>query len=231
MLTLLFGAGLLAGCAHVFSASKVVGLIQLSSFLLLGIAYAAWMQKTVTEGSEALAGAGFFTLALLVAVGLFSYFAGALNFGQLLLFCCAFLLPSAVAEASRLYCTLATAPRQAWIYSDEIPEEPPFVYLEKKPVHIKLHLESGAEEARDSLAPLSLSLGLAFFYAVKEKRHRDEWRPYFLAENGRPYSWVFYTTRFGFWKTYLHPNETLFENRLRSNSVVIAQRLPQTTGE
>lgn len=229
MLTFLFGAGLLLGCAHVFLASKNIGLLQVSGFVLLGIVYAAWMQRMMAgaDNGEIFLAAVFFTLALLVALALFCYFAGAFRGGQLLVLACAFFLPSTVAEAGRLFSAFADAPAQAWVYSAEIPDEPPFVYLEKKPMQILLQLENGAVESRTSMAPLSLPLGMAFFYAVKEGKSKEEWQTYFVNESGRPCSWVFYKKRLGLWKTYLHPYETLFENRLKSASKLFAERLPR----
>lgn len=226
LLTFLFGLGLAAGCAPVFFKSHLVGLLQLSAFLVLGVLYALLVQTlfSATQGGEAFSGAVFFALALFIAVGLFSYLAGALQALQLLYFFSAFLLPVAVAEAARLYTVLAITPKAVWQYAAVIPEEAPFVYLENKPLRMRVSAADKTEEYT-SLAPLSLPLGLAFFYAIKDARSRAEWLPYFLNDEGRPYAWVFYNRRFGFWKSYFNPEETLAENRIKAKTVIVAERL------
>ncbi|GAA4728884.1 TssN family type VI secretion system protein [Flavisolibacter ginsenosidimutans] len=224
---LLFVAGLALGCAPLFYKSGSLALLQLIGFLLLGFVYAIAVQwrRSFAKG-EAFRTALFFAFALLVITGLACYLTKTLNVADLFAFAGAFLLPCTVAEAWRLFRLLAVAPKPVWQYDSAIPEEAPFAYLEKKPLRIVVLNGDEIPEEYSVAVPLSLPLGLAFFYAVKQDRSREEWQPYFLDEDGRSYSWQFYTKKPGFWKTYLQPGETISENNISARSEIVAERLP-----
>lgn len=232
-LALLFGTALLAGCVHLFYQHPLLEPAQWSGFLILGFVYVRLRTGywPATDGHEAFTDAVYFVLVLVLALGAFTFFAGAFQWQNLLLCGGAFLLPATVAEAARLYDQLSASPKPVWQYAKDIPDEPPFVYLEKKPVLFHLKTAGGAGQY-PSQAPRSFPLGLAFFYAVKAAETGDNWRPFFIAPYRKPHRWVFYTQRFGL-KIYLNPYETIFENRIRSNSVIVAERLdaPQPIDE
>ena len=209
---LFFITGLAIGCAQLFYKRDSLELPQLAAFFLLGVVYATTVQKRGygLASSEAFPAAFFFAVALLVTTGIVSYFGGALHVADLFLFAGAFLLPCTVLEAWRLFHLLAVMPKPVWRYAKEIPDEAPFIYLEKKPFHIRVLDGGEIPEEYTGVAPSSLSLGLAFFYTVKHDRSPEEWQPYFLDKDGRSYAWQFYTKKAGFWKTYLHPDGNTF---------------------
>ena len=223
---LLFVATLAVGCASLFYKNHLLALFQLAGFLLLGLFYATGVQRRGNPASsDAFGAALFFAFLFLVITGIACFFAKTLNVADLFVFAGAFLLPCTVAEAVRLFHLLAVAPKPVWQYEKGIPEEAPFAYLEKKPLRIVVLNGDEIPEEYSVAAPSSLPLGLAFFYAVKQDRSREEWQSYFVDEEGRSYKWQFYAKRPGFWKSYFQPGETISENNINAGSVIVAERL------
>ena len=141
----------------------------------------------------------------------------------------AFFLPSMIIEAWRLFHSISSRDKPVWSYSEEIPPEPLFVYLENKPLHVKLHIGDDHPLVISSVAPRTLPVGLAIFYILKKEVEANsvDWHPLFINENGSPYKWLFYTQTYGFVKTYLNPEETLSENNIRSHALIIAKRIEE----
>jgi MFS family permease len=222
---LLFIAGMGVGCAGLFYKNNSVELWQLTAFLVLGLVYATSVQPRSLSSGATFRTAFFFALAFMVITALASYFVKTPAFGMAFLFAGAFLLPCTVAESWRLFRLVVVGPKPVWRYAKETPDEAPFVYLEKKPFRILVFSGDEIPEEYDAVVPSSLPLGLAFFYTVKHERSPEEWRPYFLDKDGRPYAWQFYEKKTGFWKSYLQPNETVSENNIGTRSVIVAERL------
>ena len=226
----IFLVGLAIGGLPLFYKSNFAGLLQLAGFLLLGFFYAVAQQKnTLAIGGSSFWSTVAFCVVLILLTGILWYFAHALEPLRLVALACAFLLPNVVTAAWWAFCTANVAPKPLWFYTMEIPEEAPFVYLEKKSLRLRVYNGNKTAEEYTAVVPATSTLGHAFFYAVKSGRSREQWQPYFLDEHGSPYGWAFYPAKLGLWKNYLQPEETLFENNIDSNSIIIAKRL--TDGE
>ena len=225
---LIFGSCLLAGCAHFFFHYRYMPLIQLSSILLLGCFYCASMQKKLT-GKETFSHALFLAVALFVSLSGFYFLKNSFQFIDILSLAAAFLLPNMIMEAWRLFHSISSRDKPVWSYSEEIPPEPLFVYLENKPLHVKLYIGDNHPLMISSVAPRTLPVGQAIFYILKKEVEANsvDWHPLFIDENGNPYKWLFYTQTYGFVKTYLNPEETLFENNIRSHALIIAKRIEE----
>ena len=226
-IALIFAITFLAGCAHFFYRSRFTPVVQLVSFLIFGCLYVAFMWKNFVLKKDSLPIALFLTAALFVSLGIFYFMKGSFRFVDILSLTSAFLLPSVVIEAWRSFTTGLTADRPVWSYSKDIPESPVFVYLENKPVRVKLLIESLEPVTISASMPLPLKLGLAVFYIIKKdiEENAGQWSRFFIRENGEPYKWLFYTDTGGIMKTYLHPDETVSDNKIRSHTLIIAKRL------
>jgi hypothetical protein len=225
-LLLLFLTGVFAGSCHLLYTARYLILVQLATFLFLGgvYLYVIYKKQTVIEKKEGLAyalliGAGIFT-----TLSLLSFFTAGFSVGHTLAFTCAFLVLPTMAETWRLFRTLPEKEKQTWFYSSDIPEKPIFIYLDKKPVRMKLVMDQAKPIVIPSMAPTSLQLGMAFYYIAREYNTGMPER-YFVDEEGKPFGWVFYKERFRLWKQYLNPEETLLENDIKANTVIVAERL------
>jgi hypothetical protein len=223
---IIFAACLLAGCVHFFYQVHYLQVVQLGGVLLLGIAYAAFMQKKSVEEREIFSTALFLAAGLFISLSIFYFFKGRFQFLEILLLSSAFLLPSVIMEAWRTYNFILSKHKPSWVYSKDMPDEPLFVYLENKPVRVKMLIDDHAPVVISSVAPLSLKLGMAMFYIIKKEVQDSggKWRAVFLGEDEQSHKWIFYTRNF-FKKTYFNPEDTLFENKIRSNTLIIAKRL------
>lgn len=217
----IFTACLLAGCAHFFYHHRYMPLAQLSSFLLLGCFYAVFMQKK-RSFSHAL----FLTVALFVSLSAFYFFKKAFEVVDIISLVSSFLLPNIIMEAWRLFHSISSQRKNYWSYSTEIPSEPLFVYLENKPLRVKLLVDNNDSWMILSAAPLTLPLGMAIFYILKKEVefNSGDWHKLFIDENGMPYKWLFYKKQ-GLEKIYFKPEETLIENKIKSNTLIVAKRI------
>ena len=224
---LLFIACLVTGCAHFFYNGRFIFLMQLCTLLLLGCVYVNFMHKKDidADGNDAFIYSLFIAIAMLAALSAVYYFAGRLQFMNIVYFSSAFLLPGVIMESWRLFIDLPSGQKQVWFYAKEIPEEPLFVYLENKPVRVKIIIDDIPPFTVLTAAPLTLPLGMAFFYILKKEDGSRHWLKQFVKEDGRPYGWVFYSTNYGLWKTYFNPEENLHRNGIRSNSLIVAKRI------
>ena len=73
--------------------------------------------------------------------------------------------------------------------------------------------------------PLGVELSTAFYYTVTEEYDKLNANANFVNEEGKPYEWVFYKTQWFFWKRYLDPKNTLYENGIKPNTLITAERL------
>lgn len=219
-------AGIAVSAIHLIFQSSFITLWQLVAFLLLGLGMAV-IRSTAPGAKQRLS----FALAILVAVVLFAGWAMVLKlshhlpWSRLFVWLAAFLFPVMVMEAWRQFQAVTVKNQPRWFYSRDIPETPPFAYLENCPLRLRVVNGNGVEEEFKTEAPLSMPLGQAFFYAVKEGRTQPEWEQYFLLPDGRAAAWAFFTPGLLYGKSYLYPHETLKENQLKPSALVVAQRL------
>lgn len=216
-----------AACVKFFYKHPLVPVTELAAFFILGCVYAVFMKgKTDTEGGP-FSYSLFISAGLVLSLGILYFFKKSFELIDVTSLVAAFLLPNLIAEAWRVYLSTAAEQKPAWSYSSDIPEQPLFVYLENKPVRVELLIENESPLMINSVAPLSLKLGMAVFYILKKEAevNAGQWRQLFMDDNGKPYKWVFYTKTLGIIKTFFNPEETLIENKIRSNAVIIAKRV------
>ena len=223
----LFGACVLLAFAGLLFDSRFLFLIQLICFLSLGGLYTVVVHKklSVIEKKEAFPYALFLSFAILIFLTVASFVFNGIAFFDVVAFASAFLLPSVVAESWRLYQAIPEADHAAWYYTSEIPAQPIFVYLDKKPIRLKLVMNHVRSFEVPTMTPTSLNLGTAFYYIAKDLDNSGERLQFFLTEEKQPYGWVFYIKKLGFWKRYLNPEDTLEENNIKANTVIVAKRL------
>lgn len=219
-------AALLAGAVQVYGKYSGIARVEPLTFLLIGLGFAA-AQRRMPLGKPV---GVYLLIALLLLAGwtVLSKTAGELNWSRLLTWLAAFLLFPVVVEAWRQFNAVTVGSRPVWVYSLEIPDSQPFAYLENKAVRLRVLSEDGLHEEFPANAPLSMPLGLIFFYAVKEGRSKEEWERYFVNEDGRPAAWAFYTPGLVYGRKYLFPYETLDENDVEATSVIVAERLEKS---
>jgi hypothetical protein len=225
--SLLFVACILVSCAHFFSESRFIVTMQLCCFLLLGLAYATIVQKklAIIDAKEAFTSSLSLAVSILFTLGIFYFFTGSLQLVKIISFSCTFLLPCIIIEAWRSYNKIPTLYKHLWFYSKEIPPEPIFVYVDNKPLRFKVIKEACRPKMVSCMAPVSLKLGMVFYYSLKEGNEFKKTTSLFMNATGEPYGWAFYISKYGLFKKWLQPGDTLSESKVRSNTMIVAKRI------
>jgi len=223
--SMIFIACVAAGCVHLYYDEPFITILQMCFFILLGSLFAGFMHKRNSIFGKM--GTLRYTVSLATGIvatlSVFYIYKNNFELATIIYLGCSFLLPCIVMEAWQQFINIPAVPKQAWYYSTDLPQEPPFVYLENIPVQIKLIKENRKPRLVSSIAPVSLNIGMMFYYAMKEPA--DSHRPgsLFVNENGKSHGWIFYISRFGLWKKYLVPGDTLFDNRIKPKQVIVAK--------
>lgn len=194
------------------------------TLLLLGSVYALVAEKIKTTPAFRTATAHPLYEAAIIslAISLPALFFTQIEWVKILCYAAAFLLPAVIYKAWKLYEAIPESAAALWYFSAEMPSKPIFVSFENTVIHLKV-LKNGSVFLLTTQVPKHLSLGLAFYFALQEQKTAGKTALNFLLEDGHPCGWRFYTTFLGLWKRNLHPEETLYESRLKSKAIIVAE--------
>ena len=166
----------------------------------------------------------YFSIALFGAFSVLYFFQNQFDFLDVLALGCAFLLPVTIMEAWQAFNSFPKTEKRVWYYSKEILPEPNLRYIDNTRVKLKLVIDEAKMTELETSLPTTLELEKAFFYAVQAHDPFKEGDGTFFKTNDDPYGWIFYTQK-PFSKTYLVPDDTIFENKIKPNTVIYAKRV------
>lgn len=211
------------GCGVLYYSGPQPQLVRLASFLLLGLVLATTFQRwTTIPGNNFPV---FFVIAVCIqlVVAAFSFVTKKFGVFANLSYVAAFLLPLVIIQAWRVFLSIPRVEPSPWFYSGDLQAKPRLVYLENTQFRIKVKTPGGKSFKISSAAAAQSKLGTAFCYIAKEQNDAGWKRIAFTDESGQPRGWLFYTLSFGFRKKYLDPEESLYDNNIRSNATIIAE--------
>jgi hypothetical protein len=223
---ILFAACFLVGCMSLFVTFPFIGWLQLAGLLFLGAVYATITQTKFTEQAfpSQFSKAVYFSLALFLAFCVVYFFQGKFNFLDVLALSCAFLLPVSIAASWKVFISIPKNYKHVWYYSQDTPADSNFVYLENTPVKVEVVIDGTKVSRLKTTVPTTLELGTAIYHLIKTQDPLKNGRNTFFDEGQSPFGWIFYTKKM-LSKSYLTPEETIFENRIKPNTVIYAERI------
>lgn len=204
--------------------------VQLSGFLILGCLYTIILEKKRASFGYS----DVFIYALLLAVGihltlgLISYFINRFDLFFNLSFAVAFFLPSVILKTWKLYIAIPSIGPALWNYSIAPPAVPSFGQT-KIPIGIEVKKSFMKPKVFFSDMPLEGELSTALYLTIMEQYDKQNAMANFLNEEGKPYNWIFYKKQLLSKKRYLQPHSTLFENGIKPNMIITAERLVDKT--
>jgi hypothetical protein len=225
-IAVLFFTCLLAGSLTFFLKIRFIGWVQLLALFGLGVVYALAVQTKFSHqlGQGKLNKAIYFSLALLFSFSVIYLFQGQFDVLNVLGLSCAFLLPVSVLEAWNNFTAIPRTEKSVWYYSKDIPAETTLRYLENIKVKLKVVVDEAKEAELMTSLPATVELERVMYQVIKSQDPFKDGDGTFFKNSDQPYGWVFYTKK-GFNKTYLIPDETLFENKIKPNTVIYAKRI------
>lgn len=225
-IAVLFAACLLVGCASLFVKFPYIGLLQLTGIIVLGIIYTVITERRFADQNSPghfLKGV-YISLALFFALGVAYFFSQQFNFLDVFAVSCAFLLPAAVIESWHAFNAIPKSEKDTWYYSKDIPPPSNISYIENTKVKLRIVVDEAKTVNLVTSLPTTLELEKAIYYVISENDPFHDGEGTFFKTNDEPYGWVFYTRNL-FSKTYFVPDNTLFENRIKPNTVIYAERI------
>lgn len=222
LLLLLMISCIAFGCGILFYRGGEPYLVKMCSFLLLGFVFATATQTKIETANS------FVPVVLAIAIQavviVVAIIARHFEVSSQLVFFAAFLLPVFVMQAWKQFVLIPRRAMRTWHYSSDMPQKPPFVYLDGRPILFKILLPSGVTAMVRSEAPGQMQLGMAFYFAVQDQDEEMKSDLSFVDEQRQPYKWMFYMPGFGR-KKYLDPEENLYENGVSAKSMIVAERV------
>jgi hypothetical protein len=226
LIALLFVACLVSGCVSLLVRFRFVGWLQLAGLLFLGCVYIAIAQKRLAdeESPSQFLKAVYFALALFFAFSVVYFSQAQFDFLDVFALSCAFLLPATIFESWDAFNAIPKNEKSIWYVSNDIPPLSNLRYIENTKVKLRLVIDEAKAVKVETSLPTTLELGRAVYYIIKSQDPFQEGDGTFFKTNGEPYGWVFYTKNL-FSKTYFIPHETIFNNHIKPNSVIYAERI------
>ncbi|MDQ6609397.1 MAG: hypothetical protein M3Y85_06220 [Bacteroidota bacterium] len=226
---LLLFACLLLASTFFFASYGIAKAIQLVGFLALG-----YMHLSIMHGNLAiLTPTEKLLYSLLLAITIFLiyvvFFLVTKQYGTLLILsnCCAFILFFVTDELWRLYNAASAGKAALWHYSNNAELDQSREFIGYIPIIIKVQIEQhGRVEFTVSFrAPVEMKLSHVFCQMILKQNESGRIPVHFADKNNRPFGWVFFTIGLGGWSKYLNPEETLIENGITDNSVIVVRRV------
>lgn len=143
----------------------------------------------------------------------------------------AFAVPTVIARAYAAYAAISGADKSVWYYTTEQPEKPPFVYIQNRPVRVRVIANGDTSLKFTGSVPLRVPLATAMYYLMKSGAAQYGKPLYMATENGKPFGWVFYTETSLGSRIHLDPSRSVDENNVAPRSVLIAQRIEPAPGD
>jgi hypothetical protein len=215
----------LGGCGMIYYSGPYASVVKLSGFLLLGFVFATAMQKRATDANHRFPGSVVIAVCIQFVFIAFSFLIKKFESFANLSYFAAFFLPLVVSQAWQFFVAIPRHEPRLWFYSNDLPAKPQFVYLENRKVRIKIKSPNDRPFLISSDAPVQSKLGTTFYYMVSEHNKGGRSPVPFVKDNGQPQGWLFYTSLLGFRKKYLDPDESIYENNIRSNDLIVAERI------
>jgi hypothetical protein len=204
--------------------------------LVLGIVHQALLKRiTGWNGENTFFGELFLTMASATAGGIFLMLAlvatGMKNFApEMLSSLVWFLVPFAFTRSIGWYDRIPKRIFKTWSYPVDNPYPDPSDSELASPLVISFEFmkKTGNEEFTQfrAKAPKDLQFGKLFYYFINDYNSRHPESTIEIADATAAFPWVFhFKPRFLVRTRYLDPDETVFHNQIRENSVIVCKRI------
>ena len=223
----IFGGILLAGISF-FLDQNLVKYIQVAGFLLLGYMYLHVLEALASEltTTERM----YFTLAVtagvLLLLGVVCFFRNEYRLLSAVAASAAFVLPYTIQQVWLTFSSLQTGERKTWQFTQELPMQKSTTFLNSIPVRFKVQVvhPKGQEHLLSFRAPVRMKLALIFYHMVQEQNNAGGEVISFIDAAQKPFRWEFVTSGIS-GARYLDPEESLLENGIQQNAVVVVRQL------
>lgn len=223
-------AALLFGNISLINGGRVTKALQVGSFLALGYLHVAILQKklpAITSISQTL-----YTLSLsfiiCLSLGFLFMFRGYHWLLMIAASTLSFLLPYLITKAWTLYNILSVSQHGVWQYIEAGISKQSVVSFNNIPIRIKFFSRQSAqtETVVSFNAPIRMKLGTVFYHIIQQQNEGRGRKIEYVDEGGAPFYWEFYSQSLGgLSKQFLNPEESLVENNIQPNTLIIAQRV------
>ncbi len=202
----------------------------------LGILHISVIQKFLQWPSRtSFAGEFLLTLNTAAAGGIFLMLAfmlaGMKNFSTLMLSSLAwFLVPFLFVKALAWYSMIPERLFKTWTYPLDKPIPDPTDAELASPMVVSFEFQKKVNEADytsfRAKAPKDIQFGKLFYFFINDYNSRHPESTIEVASKLNPYPWVFHFKPKLFVKTrYLDPDETVFHNQIKENSIIVCNRI------
>ncbi len=136
-----------------------------------------------------------------------------------------FILPSVLVQAWRSNQHIPEFYKTVWAWSDEEPETKAANFLESDRLKLRVIVPGKRTCTVSTIAPLSFTLGKVFVQALAAGKGQANWKAEVTDARGESYDWLFYQRHWGFYKTWMDGEESLWQNRVTVKKPIFVKRV------